>query len=113
MSKFNKHETTTVRNNGEEGLAAIYVHRSTGLVVGVSEDQGIFDGHWVKANGRKEMDILKHVWVEAWYSGETVTYWVDDLDDVQSLEELLNETVVSSPTIVASREFIKTAMLEL
>ena len=113
MSNFNKRETITVRNNGEEGLAAIYVHRSTGLVVGVSEDQGIFDGHWVKANGRKEMDILKHVWVEAWYSGETVTYWVDDLDDIQPLEELLNETVVSSATIVASRDFIKEAMDEL
>lgn len=112
MSQFDKRETITVENNmrGANGVAAIYVHRDTGLVVGVSDDHCIFNGAWIKANARPEMEILKHVWVEAWYTGETASYWVGDLDDIPQLEELLKETAACSITIAVSRDFIQAAI---
>jgi len=115
MSEFNKRETVTVFNGAcqRDGIGAIYIHRPTGLVVGLEEDKDLLDGPWIQLRTRPEMNILKHVWVEVWFDGETTSYWVEDIDDIMRLKELLEETDATSVKVAVSADFIEAALVDL
>lgn len=111
---FNKNETKVLDTNKDVAWhAAIYAHKETGLKIGVSNDQHILHRSCIELPKPSTMHVLKHVWVEAWYTGELCEFYVGHADDVRRLMSILHETECSDVRVVASEEFIRTSFLQL
>jgi hypothetical protein len=113
MDRFNKKETKVFSTGREDDYAAIYTHVHTGLKIGVSYDQHILHRTCVEVPKPTSINVLKHVWVEAWYTGELCEFYVDHIDDVRRLVSILHETEASSVRVVVSEEFIRAGLLQL
>jgi hypothetical protein len=114
LNRFNKRELKLLNTDRDVAYyAAIYVHKETGLKIGMSNDQHVLHRTCVEVPKPSTLNVLKHVWVEAWYSGESCEYYVDNADDLRRLMSILNETESTDVRLVASEEFIRTAWLKL
>lgn len=113
VGPFNKNETKVFSTGREDDYGAIYTHVHTGLKIGVSYDQHILHGSCVEVPSPTSINVLKHVWVEAWYTGELCECYVDHIDDVRRLVSILHETEASSVRVVVSEEFIRAGLLHL
>lgn len=116
MDKFDKNETQLMDTSGKDPYyddSAIYVHKESGLKFWVSYDQHILHETCAEMPKPSTMTVLKHVWVEAYYAGESCQYYVENIADLPALVSILQNTEGSEVALVASEDFINAGLLNL
>jgi len=108
MTEFNKNETQPFESGAGLGDNAVYRHIETGLTFA-----NYGDGHFLHEHGFErlpdgtKLDVIKHVHLEGWKSGDDPEYYVQDINDIPKLFDLLRSPHNSLLDIVTSKEFIQ------
>lgn len=112
MDKFNKNELELFKSGSR--YRVIFLHKPTGLTIACDNNPFVTDDEeWVVQPQDTTLAVIKHIWVKGWRGGEDVQYWVERLEDLPRLLEIVDSTRVQDVCFGMSKEFVLEALVKV